>query len=146
MSIALPVRRRRPTVKGASVYRLKGRPMSALQAILEFVTAPVSILIGASYFSREVQTRHRLRVSSYWISAFAAITYKSTPTCPLAARTRSRSNGLGITLDPLGNGHGYIYLRQGEWGHDRPEHHTSDVPSERGLSSRPRGEAERMQR
>ena len=146
MSIALPVRRRRPTVKGASVYRLKGRPMSALQAILEFVTAPVSILIGASYFSREVQTRHRLRVSSYWISAFAAITYKSTPTCPLAARTRSRSNGLGITLDPLGNGHGYLHFREGDRGHDRPEHHTSDVPSERGLSSRPRGEAERMQR
>ena len=146
MSIALPVRRRRPTVKGAWIYRPKERPLSALQAILEFVTAPVSILLGASYFSREVQTRHRLRVSSYWISAFAAITYKSTPTCPLAARTRSRSNGLGITLDPLGNGHGYIYLRQGEWGHDRPEHHTSDVPGERGLSSRPRGEAERMQR
>ncbi len=120
--------------------------MSALQAILEFVTAPVSILLGASFFSLEVQTRHRLRVSSYWISAFAAITYKSTPTCPLAARTRSRSNGLGITLDPLGNGHGYIYLREGEWGHERPEHHTSDVPGERGFSSRPRGEADRMQR
>jgi hypothetical protein len=116
--------------------------MSALPAVLEFVTAPVAILLGASFFTREVQTRHRLRVSSYWNSAVAGMTYKRTPTCPVTARTRSRSIGSGISLDPLGNVHGYLYLREGEWGHDRPEHHIRDVPGERGLSSRPRGEAE----
>jgi hypothetical protein len=146
MSIALPVRRRRPAPKSGWVCRPKERPLSALLAILEFVTAPVAILLRTSFFTREVQTRHRLRVSSYWISAVAGMTYKRTPTCPVAARTRSRLIGSGISLDPLGNGHGYLYLREGEWGHDRPEHHTSDVPGERGLSSRPRGEAERMQR
>jgi len=146
MSIALPVRRRRPTVKGAWIYRPKERPLSTLQARLAFVTAPVTILLGGSFFTREVQTRHRLQVSSYWISAVAGMTYRRTPTCPLAARTRSHSMGLAISLDPLGYGHGYLYFREGDRGHDRPEHHTSDVPGERGPSSRPRGEAERMQR
>jgi hypothetical protein len=120
--------------------------MSSLQAIVEFVTAPVAILLGASFFTREVQTRHRLRVSSYWISAFAGMTYRSTLTCPLAARTRSRSIGLGISLVLLGYGHGYLHFREGDRGQDRPKHHTRDVPGESGLSSRPRGEAERMQR
>ena len=146
MSIALPVRRRRPTVKGAWIYRPKERPLSTLQAILAFVTALVAILLGASFFTREVQTRHRLRVSSYWISAVAGMTYRGSPTCPLAARTRSHSMGLAIRLDPLGYGHGYLHLREGDRGHDRPEHHTSDVPYERDLNSRPRVEAERMQR
>ena len=146
MSIALPARRRRPTVKGGWVYRLKEWPMSALLAILEFVTAPVAILLGASFFTREVQTRHRLRVSSYWISAIAGMTYKRTPTCPLAARTRSRPIGLGFSLDPLGYGRGYLFFRERDRDHDRPEHHTSDVRGESSLRSRPRGEAERMQR
>ncbi len=145
MAIALPVRRRRPTVKGAWVYRPKEQPMSSLQAIVEFVTAPVAILLGASFFTRVVQTRHRLRVSSYWISAVAGMTYKRTPTCPVAAQTRSRSIGFGISLDPLGYRRGYLDFRERDRDHDRPEHHTSDVPGERGFSSRPRGEAERRQ-
>jgi hypothetical protein len=120
--------------------------MSALLAILEFVTAPVAILLGTSFFTHEVQSRHRLRVSSYWISAFAGMTYKRTPTCLLAARTRSRPIGLGISLDPLGYGRGYLYSRERDRDHDRPEHHTGDVRGESGLRSRPRGEAERMQR
>jgi hypothetical protein len=146
MSIALPVRRRRPIVKGAWVYRLKQRPMSALQAILEFVTAPVAILLGASLFTREVQTRHRLRVSSYWISAFAAMKYECTLTCPLAARTRSSSNGLGINRVLLGYGRGNPFLRAHDRGYDRPEHHTRDARGESGLSSRLMGEAEGRQR
>jgi hypothetical protein len=145
MSIALPVRRRCPASKGCWVYRPRERPLSMLPAIVEFVTAPVAILLGASFSTRVVQTRHRLRVSSYWISAVAGMTYMRTPTCPVAAQTRSRSIGFGISLDPLGNGHGYLYLREGEWGHERPEHHASDVPGERGFSSRPRGEAEGRQ-
>jgi hypothetical protein len=48
MSIALPVRKRRPAPKNGWVCRAKERPMSALPAVLEFVTASVSILLGAS--------------------------------------------------------------------------------------------------
>jgi hypothetical protein len=145
MSIALPVRRRRPAPKSGWVCRPKERPLSALLAILEFVTAPVAILLRTSFFTREVQTRHRLRVSSYWISAVPGMTYKRTPTCPLAARTRSRPIGLGISLDPLGYGRGYLYSRERDRDHDRPEHHTGDVRGESRLRSRPRGEAEGRQ-
>ena len=143
MSIALHVRKRRPTVKGGWVYRLKEWPMSTLLTILEFVTAPVAILIGTSFFTLEVQTRHRLRVFSHWISAFAGMTYKRTPTCPVAAQTRSI--GFGISLDPLGYRRGYLYFRGRDRDHDRPELHASDVSGERGFSSRPRGEAEGRQ-
>ena len=142
MSIALPVRRRCPASKGCWVYRPRERQLSMLPAIVEFVTAPVAILLGASFFTRVVRTRHRLRVSSYWISAVAGMPYKRTPTCPVAAQTRSRSIGFGISLDQLGYGRGYLYFRERDRDHDRPEHHTSDVPGERGFSSRPRGEAE----
>jgi hypothetical protein len=122
--------------------------MSALQAILEFVTDPVAILLGASFFAREVQTRHRLRVSSHWISASAAMKYECTPTCPLAARTRSSSNGLGTNRVLLGYGRGNPYFRAHDRGHDRPEHHhqTRDTRGESGLSSPPMGEAEGRQR
>jgi hypothetical protein len=123
--------------------------MSALLAILEFVTAPVAILLGASFSTRVVQTRHRLRVSSYWISAVAGMTQKRTPTCPVAAQTRSRPMGFGISLDPLGYGRSYLYFRERDRERDRdldrPEHHIRDVPGERGFSSRPRGEAEGRQ-
>jgi hypothetical protein len=47
MSIALPVRRRRPAAKSGWFCRAKERPLSALPAIVESVTAPVSILLGA---------------------------------------------------------------------------------------------------
>jgi hypothetical protein len=55
MSIALPVRRRRPAAKSGWVCRPKERPLSLLPAIVEFVTAPVTILLGASSLKREVQ-------------------------------------------------------------------------------------------
>jgi hypothetical protein len=120
--------------------------MSALLPMLEFVTAPVVILLGTSFFTRGMQTRHRLRLSTYWISAFAGMTYVWTLTCLLAARTRSRSIGLGINLDPLGYGRGYLYSRERDRGHDRPEHHTSDVRDESPLRRRPMVEAEGRQR
>jgi len=145
MLIALPVRRRRPASKGCWVYRPRERPLSMLPAIVEFVEAPVAILLGASFFTRVVQIRHRLRVSSHWISAVGEMTIKRTPRCPVAAQTRSRSIGFGISLDPLGYGRGYLYFRERDRSHDRPEHHIRDVPGERGISSRPRGEAEGRQ-
>lgn len=55
MSIALPVRRRRPAAKSGWVCRPKKRPLSVLPAIVEFVIAPVTILLGASFLKREVQ-------------------------------------------------------------------------------------------
>jgi hypothetical protein len=55
MSIALPVRRRRPAAKSGWVCRPKERPLSLLPAFVEFVTAPVTILLGASFLKREVQ-------------------------------------------------------------------------------------------
>jgi hypothetical protein len=55
MSIALPVRRRRPAAKSGWVCRLRERPLSALPTIVEFVTIPVAILLGASFLTREVQ-------------------------------------------------------------------------------------------
>ena len=92
--------------------------------------------------------RHCLRVSSYWIPAFAGMTYKWTPTCLLASRTRSRSNGLGINCVLLGYGHGYPYFRAHDRGHYRPEHHhhTRDARGESGLRRRPMGAAEGMPR
>lgn len=119
--------------------------MSTLLAMLEFVTAPMANLLGASFFTREVQTRHRLRGSSYWISAVAGMTCKRTPMCTLSARMRSHSNGLGSNLVHSDYGHGYPYFRERDRDHDLPEHHIRDVPGERGFSSRPRGEAERRQ-
>jgi hypothetical protein len=164
MSIALPIRRRRPAAKSGWVCRLRERPLSMLPAIVEFVTAPVTILLGASFLTRKVQTfggRLGLRQGAVgsrlaggdkgegagdkgWSdpSAFGA------PTCPLAAQTRSRSNGLDITCFLLGYGHGYPYFRAHDRGQDRPEHHhlTRHAPGERGFSSRPMGEAEGRQR
>jgi hypothetical protein len=90
--------------------------------------------------------RHCLRVSSYWIPAFAGMTYKWTPKCLLASRTRSRSNGLGINCVLLGYRHGYLYFRDHDRGYDRPEHHTRDVGGESGLRRRPMGAAEGMPR
>ena len=55
MSIALPVRRRRPAAMSGWVCRPMERPLSLLPAIVEFVTAPVTILLGASFLKREVQ-------------------------------------------------------------------------------------------
>jgi hypothetical protein len=55
MSIALPVRRRRPAAKSGWVCRPKERPLSVLPAIVEFVIAPVTILLGASFLKREMQ-------------------------------------------------------------------------------------------
>ena len=55
MSIALPVRRRCPAAKSGWVCRPKERPLSALPAIVEFVIALVTILLGASFLKREVQ-------------------------------------------------------------------------------------------
>jgi hypothetical protein len=122
--------------------------MSSLPAILEFVTVPVAILLSASFFTCVVQTRHRLRVSSHWISAVVGMIYKRTPTCPVAAQTRSRSIGFDISLDPLGYGRGYLYFRERDRDHDRLEHHhhTRDARGESGLEHRPMGEAEARQR
>ena len=55
MSIALPVRRRCPAAKSGWVWRPKERPLGVLPAIVEFVTAPVTIFLGASFPKREVQ-------------------------------------------------------------------------------------------
>jgi hypothetical protein len=55
MSIALLVRRRCPAAKSGWVCRPKERPLSVLPAVVEFVTAPVTILLGASFLKREVQ-------------------------------------------------------------------------------------------
>jgi hypothetical protein len=205
MSIALPVRRRCPAAKSGWVCRPREWPLSVLPAIVEFVTAPVTILLGASFLKREVQifggrlglpqgavgsglaggdkgegagdtgrsdtsafghrvgrevipnpgecqrlggARHCLRVSSYWIRAFAGMTYKWTLTCLLAARTCSTSNGLRTNCVLLGYGHGYPYFRAHDRGHDRPEHHhhTRDARGESALRRRPIGEAEGRQR
>ena len=120
--------------------------MSALLVMLEFVSAHVAILLGTSFFTRGGQTRHRLRLSTYWISAFAGMTYVWTLTYLLAARTRSRSIGLGISLDPLGYGCGYLHSRERNRGHECPEHHISDVRDESDLRRRPIVEAEGRQR
>ena len=205
MSIALPVRRRRPATKSGWVCRLRERPLSAFPTIVEFVTSPVTILLGASFLTREVQifggrlglqqgavgsrlaggdkgegagdkgrsdtsafghraaravipdpgecqrlcgARHCLRASSYRIPACEGMMCKRTPACPLAARTRSRSNRLGINRVLLGYGHGNPYFRAHDRGHDRPEHHhhTRDARGESGLRRRPMGEAEGRQR
>jgi len=55
MSIALPVRRRRPTAKSGLVCRPREQLLSVLPAIVEFVTARVTILLGAFFLKREVQ-------------------------------------------------------------------------------------------
>lgn len=55
MSIALPVRRRRPAAKSGWVYRPREQQLSVLPAIVVFVTAPVTILLGALFLKREVQ-------------------------------------------------------------------------------------------
>jgi len=205
MSIALPVRKRRPAAKSGWVCRLKERSFSMLPAILMFVTAPVSIILGASFLKREVQifmgrlglqqgavgnglvgedkgedagdkgrsdpsafghqfsrevvpnpgecqsfrgARNCLRASSFWIPAFAGMTYKWTSTCPRAAQTCSRSNGRGINCVLLGHGHGYPYFRAHHRGHDRPEHHhhTRDARGESGLRRCPMGETEGRQK
>jgi hypothetical protein len=164
MSIALPVRRRRPAAKSDWAYRPRERPLSMLPAILEFVTAPVTILLGASFLKREVQIfGGRLGLRQGAVGSGLAGGYKGegagdkgrtdptafgTPTCPLAARMRSRSNGLGINCVFLGYGHRYSYFRAHDRGHDRPEHHhhTRDARRESGLRRRPMGEAEGRQR
>ena len=56
MSIALPVRGRCPAAKGGWVCPPKERPLSVLPGIVASVTAPVGILLGASFLEREVQT------------------------------------------------------------------------------------------
>jgi hypothetical protein len=55
MSIALPLRRRCPAAKSGWVCLPKERQLSVLPAIVEFVTAPVTILLRASFLKREVQ-------------------------------------------------------------------------------------------
>jgi hypothetical protein len=87
MSIVLPVRRRRPAPEISRVCRPKERPLSALPAIVEFVTAPVSILLGASFFTRKVQ-------------AFEGglVLQQGAVGRRLADRTHSRSNGLDICV------------------------------------------------
>jgi hypothetical protein len=55
MSIALPVRRRRPAAKSGWDYRPREQQLSVLPAIVEFVTAPVTILLGALFLKRGVQ-------------------------------------------------------------------------------------------
>jgi hypothetical protein len=55
MSIALPVRRRCPAPENSWVCRPRERQSSVLPAIVEFVTAPVTILLGTSFLKREVQ-------------------------------------------------------------------------------------------
>ena len=203
MSIALPVRRCRSAAKSGWVCRPRGRPLSALPAIVEFVAAPAAILLDASFLTREVQTfggrlslrqravgsrlagwdkgegagdkrrsdpsafghratregipnpgecqrlggaRHYCPQTSSWIPACEGMTCKRTLACPLAARTRSRSTGLGINLVLLGYGLGYPHFWEHDRGYDRPEHHTGDVGGESGLRRRPMEEAEGMPR
>jgi hypothetical protein len=55
MSIALPVRRRRPTAKSDRICRPREQLLSVLPAIVEFVTTRVTILLGAFFPKREVQ-------------------------------------------------------------------------------------------
>jgi len=55
MSIALPVRRRRPAAWGGRVCRSTERPSSAFPTIVEFVAAPVAILLGATFFTGAVE-------------------------------------------------------------------------------------------
>jgi hypothetical protein len=164
MSIALPVRGRRPAAKSGWVWRLRERPLSVLPAVVEFVTAPVTILLGASLFTRKVQVfGGRFGLWEGAVGSGLAGGDKGegagdkgrtdpsafgTPTCPLAARTGSRSNGLRTNCVLLGYGHGYPYFRAHDRGHDRPEHHhhTRDARGESGLRRRPMGEAEGRQR
>jgi hypothetical protein len=56
MSIALPVRRRRPAPKSGWVCRPKERPMSTLPSITGCVTDLVAILLGTSFFTRKAHT------------------------------------------------------------------------------------------
>ena len=87
MSIAHPVRIGRPAPENSWVCRPKERPLSALPVIVEFVTAPVSIPLGASFF-----TRKALTFEGRLILQQGAVGRR------LADRTRSRSNGLGICV------------------------------------------------
>ena len=54
MSIVLPGRSLYPAAKSGWVWRPVGRPLSVLPAIVEFVTDPVTILLGATFLKREV--------------------------------------------------------------------------------------------
>ncbi len=51
MSIALPVRRRRHAAWGGRVCRSTERSLSTFLTIVEFVAAPVAILVGATSFT-----------------------------------------------------------------------------------------------
>ena len=55
MSIALPVRGGCPAAKCGWVCLPKERPLSVLPGIVEFVTAPVTMLLRASFLKLEVQ-------------------------------------------------------------------------------------------
>lgn len=55
MSIALPVRRRRPAAWDGRVCRSTERSLSAFPTIVEFMAAPVAILPGAVFFASAVE-------------------------------------------------------------------------------------------
>jgi Ca2+/Na+ antiporter len=55
MSITLPGLRRRPAAWGGQVRRSTERPLSALPTVVEFVAAPVAILLGVTFFTSAVE-------------------------------------------------------------------------------------------
>ena len=134
MSIALPVRRRRSAAWGSRVRRSTERPLSAFSTLVEFMAAPVAILLSATFFTSEVQIlggQLGLRQGA------------------VGSRLAGGDTEEGVEL-PRSQLCFLGYGRQGHpgfWkhhqGHDLPEHHTRAVRGESGLSRRLMGEAER---
>jgi hypothetical protein len=163
MSIALPVRRRRPAAKSSWVCIPKERLLSMLPAIVEFVTTPVTSLLGVSFLEREVQI-----FGNHWVSGRES----SAADSRVGIREMAPEKRVGLILAPLGHRRARsqherapaqvdlestvfswvmdtdtLYFSAHDRGNDRPEHHchTREARGESGLRRRPIEEAEGRQ-
>ncbi len=128
MSIALPVCRRRPAARGGRVCRSTERPLSAFPTIVEFVAAPVAILLGATFFTSAVQilgARLGLRQGAVGsrlagrdTEEGAEIGVGAIP-APLATELHEKST----LFSWLWMARPHPGFKEHDWGHDLSEHH-----------------------
>jgi hypothetical protein len=128
MSITLPGRRRRPAAWGGHVRRSTERPLSAFPTVMEFVAAPMAILLGATFFTSAVEILGRrlgLRQGAVGSRLAGGDTEGGAEIgvgAILAALATEMPEKLTLS-SWLWMAESHPDFKEHDWGHDSSEHH-----------------------
>ena len=139
MSITLPGLRRRPAAWGGQVRRSTERPLSALPTVVEFVAAPVAILLGVTFFTGAVEILGRrlgLRQGAVGSRLAGGDTEGGAEigVGAILAASGTEMHEKSTLSSWLWMAKSHPDFKEHDWGHDPSEHHPVTFRVRAGLA------------